>query len=65
MFAIDPQRDGNRFIARVDESLTAFLDLERGDSGLRQMIVTPVWGLEPDVRRSCSFQGVLSFGVSH
>ena len=30
MFAIDAQRDGKRFILRADESLTAFLNLERG-----------------------------------
>jgi hypothetical protein len=34
MFAIDAQRDGKSFIVRADESLTAFLDLERGRSAL-------------------------------
>ena len=32
MFAIDAQRDGKRFTVRADESLTAFLDLERSDA---------------------------------
>jgi hypothetical protein len=32
--------DGKRFVVRADEKLTAFLELEAGDSGLRRIFLT-------------------------
>ena len=32
--------DGKRFVARTDEKLTAFLELESGDSGLSDLVKT-------------------------
>jgi hypothetical protein len=32
IWIVDAHRDGNRFIVRADEKLTAFMELEGGDS---------------------------------
>ena len=35
VWIVDAHRDGKRFLVRADEKLTAFVELERGDSRLR------------------------------
>ena len=65
MFAIDEQRYGKRFMVRADESLTAFLDLERG----RFALATNDWNaclvIGARIAEKLQLQSVLSFGFCY
>jgi hypothetical protein len=65
MFAIHEQRYGKRFMVRADESLTAFLDLERGRFALATNDRNGCLVIGPSTAEKLQLQSVLYFGFCY